>query len=106
MLTDSLHETVTANSSGGALPGTRAFTRQPKSVPYLMLEKSADTTSQFQVLKSLAIDALQSLAEGEAVTSAVNSRFAGVSSATIAGVIKRGRHRRASFRGGGAAAAI
>src|SRR5881394_291271 len=93
----SLDEIVSANSSGGTFAGTLTLTCHPGSVSRLMVEYFAETMRQFHALRSLAIVALQSLAEEGAFTSAANSLPAALSRATIAGVANRGRHIAASL---------
>src|SRR5215813_9632585 len=88
----SLEERVSPKSSGGAFVGMLTLTSQPGSVLRLILPYFAETIRQSQVLRSLAITPCQFLAAGDAFTSAVNSRSAGLSRDTIAGVAKRGRH--------------
>lgn len=55
-------------------------------------------TGQFHARKSLEIVTLQPVAEGAALISAVNCRFAGESRATMAGRAKRGRQSAPSLR--------
>ena len=71
--------------------------RQPGSVPRLMVDHVADTTGQDQALRSLERVTLQPAVAGEALISAVNSRLAAVSSATMTGVANLGRHNALSL---------
>src|SRR5882757_4958871 len=97
VLTPSLDESVSEKSSGEALAATRSLISHPDSVFRLILAYAAATISQGQDLRSFAMPAVQLVAETGALTSAVNSRFVGLSRATIAGVANRGRHNAASL---------